>query len=61
MYNRYYPAALPSTLNVFSSESFLILNCIIGGQVLAAVSHKLNDTLGIVIIALISFTVSQDL
>ena len=49
---------LPSILNVFSMQSFLILNCIIGGQALAAVSNKLNDTLGIVIIALISFAVS---
>ncbi|KAF8804586.1 hypothetical protein BYT27DRAFT_7213747 [Phlegmacium glaucopus] len=50
----YYAAAIPSTLNVFSSQSFLILNCIIGGQTLATVSHKLDDTLGIVIIGLIS-------
>ena len=35
----------------------MILNGIIGGQALAAVSDKLNDTLGIVIIALISFAV----
>ena len=54
---RYYAAAIPSILNVFSSQSFLILNSIIGGQALAAVSNKLNDTLGIVIIGLISFTV----
>ena len=54
---RYYAAALPSILNVFSAQSYLILNCIIGGQALAAVSNKLNDTLGIVIIALISFVV----
>ncbi|KAF8804565.1 hypothetical protein BYT27DRAFT_7234511 [Phlegmacium glaucopus] len=51
----YYAAAILSTLNVFSSQSFLILNCIIGGQTLATVSHKLDDTLGIVIIGLISF------
>lgn len=55
---RYYAAAIPSALNVFSSQSFLILNCIVGGQALAAVSHKLDDTLGIVIIGLISFAVS---
>jgi len=54
----YYAAVLPSTLNVFSSQSFLILNCIIGGQALAAVSNKLNDTLGIVIIGLISLAVT---
>ena len=54
---RYYAAALPSILNVFTAQSYLILNCIIGGQSLAAVSNKLNDTLGIVIIALITFAV----
>ena len=48
---------IPSTLNVFSSQGFLILNCIIGGQALAAASHKLNDTLGIVIIGVISLVV----
>jgi hypothetical protein len=42
---------------VFSAQSYLILNGIIGGQALAAVSDKVNDTLGIVIIALISFAV----
>ena len=42
---------------MFTAQSYLILNCIIGGQALAAVSNKLNDTLGIVIIALISFAV----
>ncbi|GBE87392.1 hypothetical protein SCP_1100670 [Sparassis crispa] len=50
----YYPAILPSALNVFSMQGFLILNCIIGGQTLAAVSHHLDDTLGIVIVGLIS-------
>ena len=54
---RYYAAALPSILNVFSLQCFLILNSIIGGQALAAVSDKLNDTLGVVIIGLISFVV----
>ncbi|KAF8804591.1 hypothetical protein BYT27DRAFT_6692513 [Phlegmacium glaucopus] len=55
----YYAATIPSTLNVFSSQSFLILNCIIGGQTLATVSHKLDDTLGIVIIGLISLAVRE--
>lgn len=49
---------LPSALNVFSMEGFLILNTIIGGQMLASVSDgHLNDTLGIVIIAIISLLV----
>ena len=54
---RYYAAALPSLLNVLSAQCYLILNCIIGGQALAAVSNNLDDTLGIVIIGLISFVV----
>jgi purine-cytosine permease-like protein len=47
---------------VFSLQGFLILDSIIGGQALGAVSDKVDDTLGIVIIALISFVVRfQDL
>jgi hypothetical protein len=42
---------------VFTAQSYLILTGIIGGQALAAVSDKLDDTLGIVIIALVSFAV----
>ncbi|KDR68333.1 hypothetical protein GALMADRAFT_256960 [Galerina marginata CBS 339.88] len=53
-----YGAMIPSLLNVFSSQGFLILNSIIGGQALAAVSHRLNDTLGIVIISVISLAVT---
>lgn len=40
-------------------QGFLILNCIIGGQTLAGVSHHLNATLGIVIIGVISMVVSS--
>ncbi|GAW02360.1 tyrosinase [Lentinula edodes] len=54
----YYGAMLISTLNVFSQIGWLIINSIVGGQVLAAVSTKLNDTTGIVIIVLISFVLS---
>jgi len=43
---------------VFSMQGFLILNCIIGGQTLASVSPHLNDTLGIVIISMISLAVT---
>ncbi|PPQ88566.1 hypothetical protein CVT25_009946 [Psilocybe cyanescens] len=53
-----YGAVIPSTLNVISTLGFLILNCIIGGQILAAASNKLNDTLGIVIISVISLAVT---
>ena len=48
---------IPSALNVFTSQAFLILNCIIGGQALAATSEFLDDTLGIVIIGVISLVV----
>ncbi|KAF8156873.1 cytosine-purine permease [Crassisporium funariophilum] len=54
----YYAAAIPSALNVLSSQGFLVLNCIIGGQALAAVSDKLDDTLGIVIIGVVSLVVT---
>uniref|UniRef100_A0A8H8CG71 Uncharacterized protein n=1 Tax=Psilocybe cubensis TaxID=181762 RepID=A0A8H8CG71_PSICU len=53
-----YGAIIPSFLNVVSTLGFLILNCIIGGQIIAAVSTKLDDTLGIVIISLISLVVT---
>ena len=54
---RYFGAVIPSVFNVFSLQGFLILNCIIGGQTLASVSSHLNDTLGIVIIGVISLVV----
>ncbi|KAI0746989.1 purine-cytosine permease [Daedaleopsis nitida] len=54
----YYGAIIPSAFTVFSMQGFLILNCIIGGQTLASVSDNLNDTLGIVIIGLISLVVT---
>lgn len=54
---RLYGAAIPSILNVISSMGFLILNGIIGGQAMAAVSSKLDDTLGIVIIGIIASVV----
>lgn len=55
----YHLNILPSALTVFSMQGFLILNCIIGGQTLAAVSGgHLNDTLGIVIIGVISLAVT---
>ncbi|KAI6040865.1 cytosine-purine permease [Pisolithus marmoratus] len=51
----YYGAIIPSALCVFSEQGFLILNCIIGGQTMASVSSHLDETLGIVIISVISF------
>ena len=38
-------------------QGYLVVNTIIGGQTLAEVSDRLDATLGIVIIALISLTV----
>ncbi|KAI1798002.1 purine-cytosine permease [Ganoderma leucocontextum] len=54
----YYGSIIPSAFTVFSMQGFLILNCIIGGQTLASVSSHLNDTLGIVIIGVISLLVT---
>uniref|UniRef100_A0A8H8CG34 Uncharacterized protein n=1 Tax=Psilocybe cubensis TaxID=181762 RepID=A0A8H8CG34_PSICU len=44
-----YGAIIPSFLNVISTLGSLILNCIIGGQILAAISTKLDYNVGIVI------------
>ncbi|KAI0826401.1 cytosine-purine permease [Irpex lacteus] len=54
----YFGSIIPSALNVFSMQGFLILNCIIGGQTLASVSGHLDDTLGIVIIGVISLIIT---
>ncbi|TBU31408.1 purine-cytosine permease [Dichomitus squalens] len=54
----YYGSIIPSAFTVFSMQGFLILNCIVGGQTLASVSSHLNDTLGIVIIGIISLVVT---
>ncbi|KAI6045279.1 cytosine-purine permease [Pisolithus marmoratus] len=54
----YYGAIIPSALNVFTQQGFLILNCIIGGQAIASVSSHLDDSLGIVIISIISLVVT---
>lgn len=55
----YFGAIIPTVLNVFSMQGFLILNCIVGGQTLASLSSHLDDTLGIVIIGIISLVVRQ--
>ncbi|KAG2068860.1 hypothetical protein BDR04DRAFT_1232547 [Suillus decipiens] len=54
----YFGAIIPAILNVFSLEGFLILNCIVGGQMLASLSSHIDDTLGIIIIAIISLVVT---
>ncbi|KAG1868499.1 cytosine-purine permease [Suillus subluteus] len=54
----YFGAIIPAVLNVITSEGFLILNCIIGGQTIASLSSQLNDTLGIVIISITSLVVT---
>ncbi|KAG1729735.1 hypothetical protein EDB19DRAFT_1929562 [Suillus lakei] len=55
----YFGAIIPTVLNVFSMQGFLILNCIVGGQTLASLSTRLDDTLGIVIIGIISLVVRK--
>ncbi|KAG2358496.1 purine-cytosine permease [Suillus spraguei] len=54
----YFGAIIPAILNVFSLEGFLILNCIVGGQMLASLSSHIDDTLGIIIIAIISLVIT---
>ena len=54
----YYGAIIPSILNVLSMQGYVIINCIIGGQTLAAVSSHLDPTAGIVITGLISLGAS---
>ncbi|KAF8889241.1 hypothetical protein BD779DRAFT_1469777 [Infundibulicybe gibba] len=54
----YYGSKIPSVLNVISMQGFLTLNCIIGGQTLASVSLKLDATLGIIIISVLSLIVT---
>ncbi|KAH7920122.1 hypothetical protein BV22DRAFT_1133321 [Leucogyrophana mollusca] len=54
----YYGAAIPSLLNVFSLQGFLIISCILGGQALASISSHLDVSLGIVIISLISLVLT---
>ncbi|KAF9527465.1 permease for cytosine/purines, uracil, thiamine, allantoin-domain-containing protein [Crepidotus variabilis] len=54
----YYGSIIPSLLNAISYQGFLILNVIVGGQALAAVSNKIDVTVGIVIVSFISFVVT---
>lgn len=54
----YFGAIIPTVLNVFSLEGFLILNCIIGGQTIASLSSQLDDTLGIVILGIVSLVIT---
>ncbi|KAG1902428.1 uncharacterized protein F5891DRAFT_1023906 [Suillus fuscotomentosus] len=46
--SRYFGAIVPAVFNVFSSEGFLVINCIIGEQTLASLSSRFDDTLGII-------------
>ncbi|KAG2146353.1 permease for cytosine/purines, uracil, thiamine, allantoin-domain-containing protein [Suillus clintonianus] len=54
----YFGAIIPAVLNVLSLEGFLILNCIVGGQTIASLSPRLDDTLGIVIVGIITLVVT---
>jgi len=38
-------------------QGFLILGCIVGGQTLASLSSHLDDTLGIIIISIMTLVV----
>jgi NCS1 nucleoside transporter family len=56
----YFPACIACLLNALGMIGFLILNSILGGQTLSAVpkNDNLSDTVGIVIIAIVSLVVS---
>ncbi|KAH8115995.1 cytosine-purine permease [Phellopilus nigrolimitatus] len=54
----YLGSIIPSVLNVFTLQGFLVLNSIIGGQTLASVSKTLSWNVGIVIIAVISLFIT---
>ncbi|KAI0634352.1 permease for cytosine/purines, uracil, thiamine, allantoin-domain-containing protein [Trametes polyzona] len=54
----YYGAIIPSILNVLSMQGYLVINTIIGGQVLAKTSDHVSATVGIVIIAFISLLIT---
>lgn len=54
----YYGGLIPSFFNLCTMQGYLIINCIIGGQTLAASSSHLDATLGIVIIGLIALLVT---
>lgn len=53
----YYGALIPSVLVTVTLQGYLILNTIVGGQTLGSVSTHLNNTLGIVIIGLVTLLV----
>ncbi|KAJ6608220.1 permease for cytosine/purines, uracil, thiamine, allantoin-domain-containing protein [Mycena sp. CBHHK59/15] len=53
-----YGVAVPSILNVLSMIGYLILNAIVGGQMLATISDRLTPTTGIVVTAVVSLAVS---
>ncbi|KAG2053050.1 hypothetical protein BDR06DRAFT_914389 [Suillus hirtellus] len=44
----YFGAIVPAVFNFFSSEGFLVINCIIGEQTLASLSSRFDDTLGVI-------------
>jgi NCS1 nucleoside transporter family len=55
----YYGVIFPTVLNLIGLSGFNILNCILGGQALSSVSNNnMSWTVGIVIIAVLSMTIS---
>ncbi|KAG1845808.1 hypothetical protein C8R48DRAFT_816945 [Suillus tomentosus] len=55
--SRYFGAIVPAVFNVFSSEGFLVINCIIGEQTLASLSSRFDDTLDIISLVVCGYRV----
>ena len=55
----YWPSRLVAVLNIILMVGYAIISCIIGGQILSAVSGgSMSIVVGIIIIALITWTVA---
>lgn len=55
----YWPAKLPALLNVILMVGYTTIDCIIGGQVLSAVSGgKMTIMVGVVIVAVVTWVIA---
>lgn len=55
----YWPAKLPTLLNVVLMTGYTTIDCIIGGQVLSAVSGgKMTIAVGVIIVAIITLIIA---
>ena len=55
----YWPSKLTTVLNIIIMVGYNVISCILGGQILSAVSGgSMSIVVGIVIIALISWSVA---